>query len=64
MQPKTTKKGFLMDGMLDENVQTYPDIFKMLKPCKLQYFKKEYEALFFFQLLQVIPVYERDWCHT
>ena len=47
MQPKTTKKGFLMNGMLDENVETYPDIFKMLKTCKLQDFKKDYEDLLF-----------------
>ena len=47
MQPKTTKKGFVENGMEDEETHTYPDVFKMLKTCKLQDFKQEYENLLF-----------------
>ena len=47
MHPKTTKKGFIVNGMLDENIHTYPDIVKLLKTCKLQDFKQEYEDLVF-----------------
>ena len=45
MQPKTTKKGFIENGMLDEKTDTYPDIYKMMKTCKLKEFKQEYEDL-------------------
>ena len=31
LHPKTSEKGFLSNGMLDENTHTYPDILKMLK---------------------------------
>ena len=33
--------------MEDEETHTYPDVHKMLKTCKLQYFKQEYENLIF-----------------
>ena len=45
MHPKTTKKGYVQNGMLDENTHTYPDLFKMMRTCKLSNFKKEYEDL-------------------
>ena len=47
MQPKTTKKGHVENGMEDEETHTYPDMHKMLKTCKLQDFKQEYENLLF-----------------
>ena len=34
MSPKTTRKGFVENGMIDENTETYPDIVKMLQTCK------------------------------
>ena len=34
MRPKTTKKGFIKNGMIDESAHTYPDIKKMLQTCK------------------------------
>ena len=45
MHPKKTRKGFVENGMLDENTYTYPDLYKMLKTCKLKEFKQEYEDL-------------------
>ena len=45
MHPKTTKKGYVQNGMLDENTYTYPDLFKIMRTCKLSNFKKEYEDL-------------------
>ena len=39
MQPKTTKKSFVMNVMMDENTHTYPDVHKMMKTCKLQDYK-------------------------
>jgi hypothetical protein len=50
IQPKTTKKSFVVNGMMDENTHTYPDIFKMMKTCKLQDYKQEYENLLFAHL--------------
>ena len=47
MHPKTTQKRFIKNGMLDEITLTYPDIYEMLKTCKLQDFKQEYEDLVF-----------------
>ena len=31
MQPKTTKKGYVENGMEDEEIHTYPDVHKILK---------------------------------
>ena len=36
MQPKSTKKGFIVNGMIDTAVETYPDIIKMIQTCKLK----------------------------
>ena len=47
MQPKTTNKGYVENGMEDEETHTYPDVHKMLKTCKLQDFKQDYENLLF-----------------
>ena len=60
MQTKTTKKGFVENGMLDENTELYPDIIKMLQTCKLQDFKKEWEDLLlnnFSKLYQTMKKY-------
>ena len=34
MSPKTTRKGFIENGMIDEYTETYPDIVRMLQTCK------------------------------
>ena len=47
LQTKTTKKGFVENGIEDEYTHTYPDVFKMLITCKLVDFKQEYENLLF-----------------
>ena len=39
MNPKSTNKGYVENGMEDEETHTYPDVHKMLKTCKLQDFK-------------------------
>ena len=33
MQPKTTKKGYVENGMEDEETHTYPDVHKMFNTC-------------------------------
>ena len=53
MQSKTSKKGYIEDGMLDEKTNTYPDIYKMLKTFKLKNFKQEYEDLVFDNFLKL-----------
>ena len=35
IQPKTTKKGYVENGMEYEEMHIYPDVHKMLKTCKL-----------------------------
>ena len=47
MKPKTTKKGYIKNGMIDELTEIYPDIITMLQTCKLQDVKQEYEDLLF-----------------
>ena len=47
MQPKITKKGFFENGMIDTNVETYPDIIKMMRTCKLKDFRQEHEDIIF-----------------
>lgn len=47
MQPKTTKKGCVENGMEDEVTHTYPDLYRMLKAYKLQDFKQEYDNLLY-----------------
>ena len=46
MSPKTTRKGFIENGMIDENTNTYPDIRRMLQTCKGD-IKQEVEDLIF-----------------
>ena len=53
MQPKTTKKVFVENGMEDDVTHIYPDIHTMLKICKLQDFKQEYENLLFADFSQL-----------
>ena len=60
MQPKTTKKGFVENGMEDDKTHTYPDIHKMLKTCKLQDFKQEYENLLFANFSQLYQCMKND----
>ena len=45
MSPKTTKQGFIKNGMIDKCTHTYPDLFKM-KTCKSD-IKKEVEDIIF-----------------
>ena len=45
MQPKITKRGFIENGMIDAKVETYPDIIKMMRTCKLKDFRQEHEDL-------------------
>ena len=47
MKSKITKKGYVENGMEDEETHTYPDVHNMLKTCKIQDFKQEYENLLF-----------------
>ena len=46
MSPRTTRKGFIINGMIDENTNTYPDIHRMLQTCKGDV-KQEVEDLIF-----------------
>ena len=34
MNPRTTKKGFIHNGMIDANTHTFPDLIRMLQTCK------------------------------
>ena len=47
MQPKITKKGFFENGMINTNIETYPDIIKMMRTCKLKDFRQEHEDINF-----------------
>ena len=47
MKNKTTKKGFVQNGMLDEVTELYPDIYKMMQTCKSTDIKQEYKCLLF-----------------
>ena len=60
MQPKATKKGFVENGMEDNDTHTYPDIHKMLKTCKLQDFKQEYESLLSADFSQLYQCMKND----
>ena len=39
--------------MEDEETRTFPDVHKMLKTCKLQEFKKQYDNLLFDNLSEL-----------
>ena len=59
MAPKTTKKGCIVNGMIDELTETYPDIYKMLNTCK-QEVKKEQVDLFFTHFSELYSVMKQD----
>ena len=44
MAPKTTKRGFIENGMIDSQLHLYPDMTKMLQTCKSE-IKQEHEDL-------------------
>ena len=56
MCPKTTKKGFIENGMIDEATHTYPDIKKMLQTCKGNVTQEAEDIIFdnFSQLYQLM----------
>ena len=41
MNPKTTQKGHIENGMIDEITHTYPDIVKILNTYNFQDFQQE-----------------------
>ena len=59
MAPKTTKKGCIVNGMIDEKTETYPDINKMLNTCK-QEVKKEQVDKFFTHFSELYAIMKRD----
>ena len=60
MLPKTTKKGFVKNGIVDETTHTYPDVYEMLKTCKLKDFKQEYENLLFDNFSELYQKMRKD----
>ena len=46
MPPKTTKRGFIENGMIDEKSHLYPDVTMMVKTCKGEA-KQEHKDLLF-----------------
>ena len=46
MCPKTTKKGFIVNGMIDGETHTYPDIIKMLQTCKQEVKQDQVDLVF------------------
>ena len=46
MATKTTKKGFIVNGMIDENLHTYPDIIRMIQTCKSEISQKQEDLIF------------------
>ena len=50
MHPKTTRKGFVENGMINNKAYTYPDIYKLFQTCKQEISKKQEGSLraFFF----------------
>ena len=46
MAPKTTIKGFIKNGMVDDKLKIYPDIRMLLKTCKSEVTKKHEDLLF------------------
>ena len=46
MAPKTAKRGFIENGMIDSKMHTYPDVTKMLKTYKSE-IKQEHGDLLF-----------------
>ena len=59
MAPKTTKKGCIVNGMIDEKTETYPDINKMLNTCK-QEVKTEQVDKFFTHFSELYAIMKRD----
>ena len=60
MNPKPTKKGYIESGLIDKITDTYPNIVNMLKNCKLQYFKKEYENIVFTHFSVLCTIMKTD----
>ena len=46
MSPKTTKKGFVKNGMIDEITHLYPDIHMMLKTCKQEVKQEQVDKVY------------------
>ena len=46
MQPKTTTKGFIVNGMIDDITHTYPDIIQMLQTCKSKITQQQEDLVF------------------
>ena len=46
MSPKTTKKGFIVNGMIDDKTHTYPDIIKILQTCKQEVKQDQVDLVF------------------
>ena len=59
MAPKTTKKGCIVNGMIDEKTETYPDIYKMLNTCK-QEVKEEQVDKFFTHFSELYSIMESN----
>ena len=59
MAPKTTKKGCIVNGMIDKKTELYPDIYKILNTCKQEVKNKQVE-LFFTHFSELYSVMKRD----
>ena len=56
MAPKTTKKGFIVNGMIDSKTETYPDVTMLLQTWKSEILQKHEDLLFnnFSELYQIM----------
>ena len=45
MAKKTTKEGFIVNGMIDSKTETYPDVTMLLRTCKLEILQKHEDLL-------------------
>ena len=59
MSPKTTKRGFIENGMIDEQTHTYPDIVKMLQTCKADV-KQEAKRIIFTHFYKMYTIMKTD----
>ena len=59
MSPKTTKKGFIENGMIDSKTHTYPDLTMLLRTCKSE-FTQEHEDLFFTNFSKLYTAMKTD----
>ena len=53
--PKTTKRGFVENGMIDNKVHLCPDIYEMIKTCKSEVLK-EHKYLLFYSFLGLYSI--------